>query len=65
MKTLNERKKAALDTYKSGILGNKINKLKRKIQIESNDFNVNKDPATSKRIKKAKRTIAKNRRNGE
>lgn len=65
MKTLNERKKAALDTYKSGILGNKINKLKRKIQIESNDFNVNKDPATSKRIRKAKRTIAKNRRNGE
>ena len=65
MKTLNERKKAALDTYKSGILGNKINKLRRKIQIESNDFNVNKDPATSKRIRKTKRTIAKNRRNGE
>ena len=64
MKTLNEHKKAALDTYKFGILGNKIHKLKRKIQIESNDFNINKSPATSKRIRKARRIIAK-RRNGE
>ena len=61
LKQLKETRNAALKTYKYNQKSRKLSNLRKKIQIESNQYYVGDMPATSKKIKQTRRNYARMR----